>query len=1171
MKTSFIIIFSILVYAANIQAQSTNQNYVLTRTYTTADGNAFLDQIQYFDGLGRPIQTVQRAIGAGTDRKDLITYTEYDGAGRESIQWLPVPKAGNNGAYMDLADIKTEAANQYGSTEKPYSTIVYEPSPLNRITGQYGAGKEWYNNTKRNTIAYEANTVTDNVAYFYADAANNLVRGSNYGANTLFKTVTKDEDNKSVTEFRDKLGQVVMKRSDADVDTYFVYNDLGQLCYVIPPLAADALKTFTLNTPITDSNASALKQYCYWYKYDERGNCTEKRLPGCDWIYMVYDKANRLVLSQDGNQRNFTPDKWTATFYDSYGRVVVTQEISADISVFDRSEISNNQLWVYDYSNASNLENGYCGYFTGSAETTKFLIVNYYDNYNFLNKIPEPTKTQLNYTTKTGYDAQYIPASGGSGAKGLLTGTRTYYLDGSGNYSVSAVYYDYRGRVVQTRSTNHLGGFDITYNQYNFSGQVTKSLKEHNIAGQVTIRELYSNDYDHAGRLKFTKYKLNENAEITLNDMTDTGAYDDLGRLKKKRRHSVNNGAFQDTEEFDYNIRNWPERIKSGGFEEKLFYNTGLPSGVAACYNGNIAYQTWKNGSPIVYAYKYTYDNLNRLKYATAFNGYNTPTSSIGYSEDFGYDKQGNINYFQRKSGNTLVDYFAYQYTGNQITGIFDYTVTQNSYNIKEYQDKNHVYGATTEMSYDPNGNLTKDLDRDIVTIRYNLLNLPEIVQFKNGNQIRNLYDAGGQKLKTTFSTLGTPIVVPVNSIGNIGNPDNCSDFINGTDYIANFEYSFSNDCGDYQHDLNRIYNIEGYVTGLYVSTGSSYFYFRKDHLGNNREVWNATNNTTVQRTQYYPSGVPWVSNTGDNPWLQNKKYNGKEFVEMHGLDEYDSEARWFYPAIMRTTTLDPLAEKYYSISPYAWCGNNPVGMVDPDGMEWFWYSVDGKADPTWNWRDEKEYHTGVNDENGKEVVLQGKEAVVVAEGSLDEKLGEGNNLFGKGAKLATFTVYGPSGKDDIKTYRGFTMTSNFKKYGAIANGEYEVNFRNPGKSGRIKSNWAVNNTRAVNCLFGCNPNPIDPYSSTQKDGIYFHSTLGNEGKVGSRTSTGCILIVPSGNGENGWNEFNVQLSKVSSFHFVLNRTVTVPFSTFQRYPTNSENKLQYNSQWLWKNFITDY
>jgi RHS repeat-associated protein len=90
----------------------------------------------------------------------------------------------------------------------------------------------------------------------------------------------------------------------------------------------------------------------------------------------------------------------------------------------------------------------------------------------------------------------------------------------------------------------------------------------------------------------------------------------------------------------------------------------------------------------------------------------------------------------------------------------------------------------------------------------------------------------------------------------------------------------------------------------------------------------------TIQSTHYYPSGLPWHTNTGVGADVQNRKYNGKEFVEMHGLDEYDSEARWYYPAIMRTTTMDPLAEKYYDISPYAWCGNNPINSIDPDGRE---------------------------------------------------------------------------------------------------------------------------------------------------------------------------------------------------------------------------------------------
>jgi len=268
-----------------------------------------------------------------------------------------------------------------------------------------------------------------------------------------------------------------------------------------------------------------------------------------------------------------------------------------------------------------------------------------------------------------------------------------------------------------------------------------------------------------------------------------------------------------------------------------------------------------------------------------------------------------------------------------------DAYASRNQLSIKEYQDKaqNGYNYSVVEMTYDANGNLIKDLDRDIVTIRYNLLNLPDTIQFKNGNQIRNFYDASGKKLRTEFSTLGSQVVIPVGSIGSPGSPNDCYDNLSGTDYVNNVEYVFSNDCGDYQFDLDKIYNSEGYVTAVF---NPQYHYYRRDHLGNNREVWLANNNTTVQRTQYYPSGLPWPSNTGDNPGLQNKKYNGKEFVEMHGYDTYDIVWRQYYPAIGRFQTPDPEIEDAYNESPYAMCDNNMVNRTDPDGR--FWNYVGG-------------------------------------------------------------------------------------------------------------------------------------------------------------------------------------------------------------------------------------
>ena len=159
-------------------------------------------------------------------------------------------------------------------------------------------------------------------------------------------------------------------------------------------------------------------------------------------------------------------------------------------------------------------------------------------------------------------------------------------------------------------------------------------------------------------------------------------------------------------------------------------------------------------------------------------------------------------------------------------------------------------------------------------------------------------------------------------------------------------EYSSAvNTAGTKTHTLLRVHNPEGYSDNFNNSFMSTYFYyFRRDHLGNTREVWRAPfivyaygNRTdpamVMQRTQYYPSGLPWSE--GLVPDYQPYKYNGKEFVEMNGLDTYDYGWRGMYPAICRFNTVDPMAEKYYSISPYAYCGNNPINLTDPTGCVW--------------------------------------------------------------------------------------------------------------------------------------------------------------------------------------------------------------------------------------------
>jgi hypothetical protein len=239
--------------------------------------------------------------------------------------------------------------------------------------------------------------------------------------------------------------------------------------------------------------------------------------------------------------------------------------------------------------------------------------------------------------------------------------------------------------------------------------------------------------------------------------------------------------------------------------------------------------------------------------------------------------------------------------------------------------------------------------------------------------------------------------------------------------------------------------------------------------------------------------------------------------------------------------SVDPHAESYPHISPYNYAGWCPTMITDPTGMDWY------KAeDGTVTWTD----HTNQKamDDNNVTGTYMGK-AVVTFDGSRNEKLGKGDNLFGEGANLATATVYGPNGADDIQTYDAFTMSSDFSKFGAIADGEYDVNYKVPGKGGALKSNWAVNNTDPVDCLDGKNPSRINPYSKTQKNQIWIHSSNRN-GKMLPKdregnthpVSTGCLIIVPSkydGTGKstnNGWHQFNKQLEGVKLFKLILNR-----------------------------------
>ena len=378
--------------------------------------------------------------------------------------------------------------------------------------------------------------------------------------------------------------------------------------------------------------------------------------------------------------------------------------------------------------------------------------------------------------------------------------------------------------------------------------------------------------------------------KITLADYT----YDSFGRLSTKSLH----GSAANKLTYAYNLRSWLTGITSTRFTQNLYYNTGVGT---ARYNGSISSMTWKSGNEsTVRGYKFTYDGLDRMLNATYGETAGISTNANRFSENVtGYDKNGNIKGLQRygqlsSTAYGMIDNLTLTLNGNQLNRVDD-AVAASTYN-GGFEFKNGA-NAADEYSYDANGNLTKDLNKGISGITYNFLNLPNAVTFSDGSTITYTYGADGTKLRT------------VHKIGSTTTT---------TDYCGNVIY---------ENGVQKLLlTEEGYIT----LSDSKYHYYLKDHQGNNRVVISQSG-TVEEMSHYYPFGGVFASAGNVQPY----KYNGKELDTKKGLNWYDYGARHYDAVLGRFITVDALYDKHFKVSPYVYCGNEPVGRIDPDGNDW--------------------------------------------------------------------------------------------------------------------------------------------------------------------------------------------------------------------------------------------
>ncbi|MDR6465075.1 DUF6443 domain-containing protein [Chryseobacterium sediminis] len=901
---------------AQLSTISSNENYIQTKTYLDYNGTAAtksLEMVQYFDGLGRPKQIIN--LQASPLGKDVVTHIEYDPFGRQVKDYLPVPQLStSNGNYY--SGPLGVYPNTYGN-EKIYSEKVLENSPLDRILEQKQVGNAWDN--KPIKFGYDANAngeVKKYTATFnYTNFTSQLTLSGSYGLGQLYKNTVTDEDGNSTIEFKNGQGQVVLVRkvisATDNADTYYVYNDYNQLAFVIPPKASVE----------ADPN-TVLNDLCYQYKYDGRNRLVEKKLPGKGWEYMVYNKADQLILTQDTELKG--KGQWLFTKYDQFGRIIytgITNNAASRASMQNSINVNAN-LYETRTATVGWTLNGMPVYYTKLSTPTgvsQVLSVNYYDTYPagspaVTNVFSQPLLTDDPAQERT--------------TKGLLTASYVKNIEDD-NWTRNFLWYDTKGRNIGSRSRNYLGGYTVINNKLDFAGVVLQTNTYHRRLGtdpEKIIVEKFT--YDSQNRLLTHTHQIDSNPVEYLSQ----NKYNELSQLESKKVGGIAAASPLQTIAYQYNIRGWMTKINDpANLNGKLFgyeikYNNPVYTNTSSGrFNGNIAEIDWNISSAEgLKRYNYQYDALNRM----LKGAYSQPNSSLAqndyFNEELSYDLNGNIKTLKRLSwpaagGTTAekIDDLIYNYQNGDKSNVLD-KITLPPGVINNSSGYNALQGT---MAYNLNGNMTDHPDRKMKII-YNYLNLPNYISVNEGligiSNTSYTYRADGTKVSKTYSMNGSI----------------------ETNYLDGFQYD-NRHAYDTSASLYTIPALKFVPTseGYYDFTENKYIYNYTDHLGNVRVSYKSNGSGGVEIidvNNYYPFGLKHQeSPITPVPFAgvpYNYKYQGQELQE---TGWYSFKWRNYMPDVGRFFNIDPLSEKYAYQSHYNFAENRVIDGRELEGLEW--------------------------------------------------------------------------------------------------------------------------------------------------------------------------------------------------------------------------------------------
>lgn len=850
-------------------------NIVETVSHLSASGNSRNTTIGYHDGIGR--MYLMATNGKNTEGNYIYTLTEFDRQGCPSVAWLPV-KGTTSAAELHTDSIAWLSNHTYGDRHA-YTTLHH--NALGRTTFSQTAGDAWYAAAKGKATEYVTNGNRDVRRYDAPLTENSLLKCGYYEPGTLLGTKTTDEDGHTLTVYSDKLGRKVLERRGKDNDTYFVYDDLGQLRFVLSP---------------EYQKAGYKEKYAYEYRYDQYGHLAKKILPQCEPTQFWHDRAGRTVFSQDGLLR--AKGRYRFHLYDPQGRLA----LEGTCASCNRSLKGALAHPTATYGSGAGIAgSGYTLNCDLQLADVRLETVNYYDTYDF-----EHGHHQADF-------APLGTAANGTDATGLLTATITATSDGLHLYATYA--YDDLGLLIHTATTTLGGATDHTHTSRTFTGKAAQTTHRVLMNGKELLADEQCATYaPFCDKLRKVTLSVAANGRKKETHQIALITYTPLGQLNDLN-HSWEVGGVH----YIYNLHGQLHYSSSKHFSEDLYY--AKPPVGTPCYNGDISFIKWEDEDDDkalpqkrFRSYRFVYDDLDRLTEATYGVGCECPyeeytTNANRYNERvLEYTANGAIKRLQRRGLKQngeygKIDNLHIKLDGNRPVKVVDDAKPLSYDGAFDFHDDDN--SQDVEYTYNAVGALTADRNRGITSIEYDDRGNTRRIHFANGSTTEYVYAASGEKLRTIHGTTATLQADTTDYVGTLilknGQPALCL--------------------------------FDGGYASFETPDSTALHYFTYDHLGNIRNVLNA-DGKPEQTINYYPFGTPYSERDGGgrNADFQPYKLSGKELDTNSCLRTYDFGARQYNPLLAVWDRPDRLAEKYPHLSPYAYCGNSPLMAIDVNG-----------------------------------------------------------------------------------------------------------------------------------------------------------------------------------------------------------------------------------------------